>query len=659
MCGITCIYHLNGTPASHSQIKRMNDGIAHRGPDGEGTYIEGNLALGHRRLAVIDLTSAGHQPMMSEDKQIVVSYNGEIYNYQELRRELQAKGHHFSSRTDTEVLIHGYEEYGIDFITRLNGMFAFVLWDARKKMLYWARDRYGIKPLYQWFDGKTLLLASEIKAILAHPKVSVAVDPDALNEYFTFQNMFNSTTLFKDIHLITSACVFSLKPDDTTIQSRRYWDYKYIAHDHSMTEQEAEEETMRLLQQAVVRQLMSDVPVGSHLSGGMDSGSIVSIASKMINRLSTFTCGFHMHGVCGHEANYDERREAEFLANLCKTRHYEMVLSSKDIEWVLPKVIYHLEDLRIGMSYPQYYIAQLASKFVKVCLSGTGGDELYAGYPWRYYRIFRSIDREDFYREYYSFWQRLVQEQDKDQLFTSDLWRDVNNRDTFTTFRNVFKLNNLNYSTPEDHIANSLYFESKTFLHGLLLVGDKLSMAHGIEERFPFMDNDLVDFALRIPIRYKLGNLARMKRLDENEFRKLRRYYLEYDDGKNVLRRAMSRLIPEEIAQRKKQGFSSPEESWYRGETLKYVQNLLLDKKSASKDYLHAEYVKKIIDEHASNQKNNRLLIWSFLCFEWWCRIFLEKRPIEDERYGRMKDGILNDPSNDTLTNIQKTIAVA
>ncbi len=631
MCGITGIFHINGEPIDESLIKRMNKAIAHRGPDGEGSYVDRGIGLGHRRLAILDLSDTGHQPMLSQDRQIAVAYNGEMYNFRELRTELQTKGHEFISRTDTEVLIHGYEEEGIHFVQRLNGMFAFALWDAHRETLYLVRDRYGIKPLYWWFDGKSFVFSSEIKALLTHPKISVQLNPDALNEYFTFQNMLHESTLFKDIELFPAAHIFRIQRGDNPIYRERYWDYQFIAHDPRMIPREAEEATIHLLEQAVERQLVADVPVGSYLSGGLDSGSIVSLASDKMERLSTFTCGFHMQGVQGVEAHYDERREAEMIANFCKTRHYEMVLNSQDIARVLPKVVYHLEDPRIGMSYPHYYISQLSSKFVKVCLSGSGGDELYAGYPWRYYRIFRSVSKEDFFRQYYAFWQRLVSEEDKTALFTPELWNRVLQRDTFYSFRHVFALNNLNYSTPEDHIANSLYFEIKTFLHALFLVGDKLSMAHGLEERFPFMDNDLVEFAQRIPIRYKLGNLAHMKRLDENELRKLRRYYMECDDGKNVLRRAINHLVPQEVVRRKKQGFSSPEESWYRGDTLEYVKQLLLDKRAASRDYIQTSYMKHIIDEHTSGQKNYRLLIWSFLCFEWWCKIFLEKQSIEGD----------------------------
>lgn len=600
--------------------------IAHRGPDGKGFYFDHNLAFGHRRLAILDLTETGRQPMQSDDGQVIVTYNGEIYNFRELRAALEEKGHWFRSRTDTEVLIHAYEQEGIDFVKKLNGMFAFALWDKRIRRLYLVRDRFGIKPLYWWFDGNTLVFASEIKSLLTHPKIETKLNPDALNEYFTFQNLFRHETLFQGVNLVQAAGIRWIDENQTELNRRCYWDYDFSKRDETMTLQDAEEETARLLAKAVERQLISDVPVGSYLSGGMDSSSLVALASRHIPSLSTFTCGFHMHGVAGAESNFDERKEAELSAKAFGTEHFEMVINSTDITRSLPKVVYHLEDLRLGMSYPNYYISRLASKFVKVCLSGGGGDELYAGYPWRYYRVFRCIDREDFFREYYAYWQRLVPDCEKPELFTPSIWKSIAGQDTFQIFRRVFTFNdNLCYNTPEDHVANSLYFECKTFLHGLFVIGDRLAMANGLEERFPFVDNDLVDFTQRIPIRYKLRNLENMKRIDENELLKLRKYQQQYDDGKYVLRQAMNRLIPPQILSRKKQGFSSPEESWFRGQNLPYVKDTLLNPKAASRDYLQPSYVRRIVNEHTQGNQNYRLLIWSLLCFEWWCKIFLEK----------------------------------
>ena len=625
MCGIAGILHLDGRPVPHRLIKGMTDAIAHRGPDDEGHFVDRNVALGHRRLAIVDPTRFGHQPMLSEDGQIALAFNGEIFNFRELRAELEQKGHQFRSRTDTEVLIHGFEQEGIGFVERLNGMFAFALWDDGERTLYLARDRFGVKPLYWARHGEAFLFASEIKALLRYPGLSAEVNFEALNEYFTFQNLFRYHTLFKGVGLVQAASIRWLKEDEGELHHRCYWDYDFTTRDESMTAQDARDETLRLLRQAVGRQVEGHDAVGVSLSGGMDSGSILGLVSQEVPLVRSFTCGFHMHSVEGVEAEYDERVEAELLANGFKSQHYEQVLSANDIVRALPRVVYHLEDLRVGMSYPNYYINELASKFVRVNLSGAGGDELYGGYPWRYYRVFRSVDRDEFISSYYGFWQRLVSDEDKPRFFTDPVWAQMQDRTTLETFRRVFLFNEtLRYATPEDHIANAMYFEIKTFLHALFIVEDKLASAHGLEVRPCFMDNDLVDFAQRIPIRHKLRDLGRMIRMDENEVRRNQKYYREYDDGKNVLREAMRDVIPEAIRRRKKQGFSAPDESWYRGETLDYVRRTLLDPRAAYRDYIRPDYVTRILGEHCEQGVNHRLLIWSFLCFEWWCRIFLD-----------------------------------
>jgi asparagine synthase (glutamine-hydrolysing) len=284
------------------------------------------------------------------------------------------------------------------------------------------------------------------------------------------------------------------------------------------------------------------------------------------------------------------------------------------------------------MSYPNYYISRLASKFVKVVLQGTGGDELYGGYPWRYYRVFDSLDQKDFFSQYFNFWQRLVSSEDrKNKLFTSNITEYDIDRPR-KAFEHVFLFNSsLKYESPSQHIQNSLYFEIKTFLPGLLLVGDKLAMANGLEERFPFLDNDLVNFAQKIPVKHKLGNLHKeIEQINENDtaYKKSKMSYRLYDDGKNVLRKAMLDFIPKEILERKKQGFSAPDESWYRGENATYIHELLLGKKTASAEFINQDYMKQIIDEHMNKGINHRLLIWSFLNFEWWVRIFLNNEKI-------------------------------
>jgi asparagine synthase (glutamine-hydrolysing) len=630
MCGIAGVFNLNGSSFSSPNLKKMTDKIGHRGPDDEGYYIKDNIALGHKRLSIIDTSKNGAQPMMSGDHKWVVVFNGCIYNYMEIRQELQRLGHTFNSTSDTEVIAESLSEYGISVITRFNGMFAIAAWNEEEKALYLSRDRYGIKPLYYWFTGAALVFASEVKAILEHPDYRISVDNNAMNEYFTFQNIFTYRTLFEGIMMLPQANTVRIDAGTKEIRHNPYWDYDFSEPDETMSFEDAKNETLRLFKQAVVRQMVSDVPVGAYLSGGMDSGSIVSVASTHVNRLSTFTCGFDMSEITGIEANYDERRDAELLANFFKTEQYEQVINAGDLKWSLPRVVYHLEDLRVGMSYPNYYISRLASKFVKVCLQGTGGDELFGGYPWRYYRIFKSLSQQDFFDQYYSFWQRLVPDEQKNALFDPSVVNSIDVTEPKKIFERVFTFNpKLKYKTPEDHIQNSLYFEIKTFLPGLLLVGDKLSMANGLEERFPFLDNDLVEFAQKIPVKHKLANLHNLKNINENDFRNKRNLYAEHSDGKNVLRKAMSDLIPESVLNRKKQGFSSPEESWYRGENAQFVKDFLLNRKNSSTQFINRKFIENVIDEHINKNINHRLLIWTLLNFEMWCKIFISGEKIE------------------------------
>lgn len=630
MCGIAGVFNLNREPIALKTIQKMAEVMAHRGPDGEGFYVKDHIGLAHRRLAILDTSSRGAQPMSSKNGEWVISFNGCIYNFLELKQELKSKGHEFISTTDTEVISEGLAAYGPSFFERLNGMFAVAAWNTKEEALYLSRDRFGIKPLYYWFNGKTLVFASEIKSILQHPQYSINVDYDALNQYFTFQNVFTYNTLFKDVTMLPPANTVKVTHLSDAVYHHSWWDYNFTEADHTMSFDDATQLTKEYFERAVTRQMIADVPVGSYLSGGMDSGSITSVASKQIKRLTTFTAGFDMSEVTGVEANYDERRDAELMANHFKTEHYEQVINAGDLSWSLPRLVWHLEDLRVGMSYPNYYISRLASKFVKVCLQGTGGDELYGGYPWRYYRVFRSLNQPEFFDNYYGFWQRLVADEDKVRLFSDHVYKQIDINSPRGVFERVFTFNDkLKYDDPEHHIENSLYFEIKTFLPGLLLIGDKLAMANSLEERFPFLDNDLVNLAQKIPVKYKLGNLEMMKKIDENDYRDKKKIYQEFDDGKNVLRKAMMNFLPEKIINRKKQGFSAPDESWYRGENADYIKQLLLHKKSVSSDFINPSYIEHIIHEHIDKRINHRLLLWSLMNFEWWCRIFLNNEKIE------------------------------
>ena len=518
MCGFVGVIEKR----SHfPHIKSMLDKVSHRGRDEEDFYLDGDLVMGHRRLSIIDPDN-GQQPMTSGKWTVV--FNGCIYNYKDLDVETE-------TNSDTEVLVKGLDKYGIDFIKQLNGMFAFAAWDG--KDLYLARDRYGIKPLYYWSNEDTFLFGSEIKSFLKHPSFKVKVDLYSLEEYFTFQNNLSCTTLFEGVNMIPQGSYMKGE------QVVKYW--KWDFNPIKMNLHEAKEETQRLLKQSVERQLVSDVPVGCYLSGGLDSGTIAKYA-----KVQTFTCGFDMQGVQGRESLFDESLDAKNMAASLGLENYSVHINKSHIE-KLREVIYHLEDLRVGMCYPSYEVAKLASGHVKVCLSGAGGDELFGGYPWRY-----GMNKE----EYFNYWNRLG---DVDLIQKTDHCRLV--------YDSYFDKYN------ESAVFN---FEASTFLHGILCVGDKMSMAHTLEERFPFLDNDLVDFAQKVPFKDKLV-----------------------------------------LGKGRKQGFSAPDENWYKDN--KFIKGLLTDRVSI--DYIGQDYVDRILSEHG--KINHRLLIWSLISFEMWCREFL------------------------------------
>lgn len=622
MCGITGIFNVNSQPVSATVLQRMTDAIAHRGMDDHGQYVNGVIALGHRRLSILDLTQAGKQPMHTSDGRYVITYNGEVYNFLDLREELIALGHRFYSQTDTEVVLQGYVQWGDAFLPKLNGMFAFAIWDNHRKELFLARDRYGIKPLYYTLQDNNFLFSSEIKSLLLHPSYRKKIDVEALLEYFTFQNVFSHNTLFHDIKMLPPASYLSISLHEAP-QISSYWDYHFRESYPIRHEEEYVEELDRLFQQAVKRQMRSDVPVGSYLSGGMDSGSITALASKFNNELKTFTIGFDLNSASGLELAFDERNKAEFMSYLFRTEHYQMVLKAGDMERALNNMLWHLEVPRVGQSYPNFYAAKLASKFNKVVLSGAGGDELFGGYPWRYYRAVINENFEQYIDKYYDFWQRLLTQEELKKLF-KPIWSEVKNLSTRTIFRDVFQEHAVELNKPEDFINHSLYFEAKTFLHGLLVVEDKLSMAHGLETRLPFLDNDLVDFAMQLPVKFKLGNLSKIIKLNENlPGPKTTRYFEKTRDGKLILRKVMQKHIPKKITELAKQGFSGPDASWFKGDSIEYVQKLILNNNANMYQFFDRETVHNLVNEHLHGKKNRRLLIWSLLNFEHWCLNFL------------------------------------
>jgi asparagine synthase (glutamine-hydrolysing) len=603
----------------------MTWAIRHRGPDGEGVLIDGNVGLGHRRLAIIDPTDAGRQPMTTSDGRVTISYNGELYNYRDLKRDLSRLGHRFSSATDTEVVLAAWAEWGAQSLDRFNGIFAFAVWDRRDRSLVLARDRYGVKPLYYTLRGRTTIFASEVKAIIEHPLYQAEMDCEGLVEYLTFQNFFTDRTLFDGVRLLPAGTWvrFSEGRAPEAATPTRYWDFCFSEPETPSSEDEYLEEFHEHFQNAVKRQLMSDVGVSTYLSGGIDSGSITAVAAREVPFIRSFTGGFDVHSASGVELGFDERENAEHMSYLFKTEHYEMVLKAGDMERVMPRLGWHLEEPRVGQSYPNYYVAQLASKFSKVVLSGTGGDEIFAGYPWRYYRAIVADSFDDFVSRYYAFWQRMVPDSRMPSLL-APMGSARDRTDTMEIFRSVFLRNGSDVERPEDYVNHCLHLEAKTFLHGLLVVEDKLSMAHGLETRVPFLDNDLVDFAMRVPVRLKLANLGEVVRLNENEqVYKVEKYFEKTRDGKLLLRKAMGAYVPPEVSQRVKQGFSGPDHSWFKGESIDFVRRRICTPDARIYQYLAYDTARDLIEEHLLGKHNRRLLIWSLLSLEQFCDDFL------------------------------------
>ncbi len=613
MCGIAGYINLNSKPASEIILKKMTDKISHRGPDGEGQFIDGCAALGHRRLAIIDLSPAGHQPMLSSEGRYVITFNGEVYNFKEIRIELESLGHSFRSKTDTEVILLAYAEWGARCVSRFNGMFAFAIWDKKEKMLFLARDRYGIKPMYYVLRNDHFLFASENKAFDEFPGFKREIDKKGLLEYMTFQNFLGERTLFTDVKMFPAGHTATLKIGEKKLNLVQYWDFHFEEpRGKLLTENEYLEELDYLVRQAVNRQLISDVEIGSYLSGGMDSGSVTALAAQQLPYIKTFTVGFDLNSASGLELAFDERSKAEYMSYLFKTEHYEMVLKSGDMERCLPKLAYHLEEPRVGQSYPNFYASKLSSKFTKVVLSGCGGDEIFGGYPWRYYRSVGHKDFNAYIDDYYLYWQRLVPNRTIKDLF-SPIWPDVSNVWTRDLFGEVYKNHANELNCPEDYINHSLYFEAKTFLHGLLVVEDKLSMAHSLETRVPFLDNNLVDFSMKLPVKFKLNNLAEVIRINENEANRNKKHFTKTNDGKLILRKIMERYIPKEVTDREKQGFSAPDASWFKGESIEYVKSVLLNEKQPLYQLIDFSTCKTLIQDHLDGKNNNRLFLWSLL----------------------------------------------
>lgn len=665
MCGIAGLVSLDGRALDPRALRAMADAMGHRGPDdsgflaansgrggspvravplcerrfadlapgvatidgreGERALADGHwdLLLAHRRLSILDLSAAGHQPMCLAGGRKWLCYNGETYNHLTLRRGLEDRGTRFEGTGDTETLVHLLATHGIGAVERLNGMFAFAWLDLDAGELWLARDRCGIKPLYWRREGSRIAFASEIKPILAATGPA-EMDLVALDEYMAFQNVLSDRTLFEGVRVVPPAHVVRISLRDGSVSARRWWDFDFSAEDPRPRAELAEDLADRI-HAAVQRQCLSDVPVGSYLSGGMDSGTMVAVASRHLGRINTFTAGFDLSESTAHERNFDERELAERLASICQTEHYEVVMHAGDIGACIGPLVEHLEDLRVGQCYPNWYVAKLASRFNKVVLSGCGGDELFGGYPWRYAAAVGDT-HADYVDNYFRWWQRLAPDDIRGSLLVPEVSRRMAEavrdagHDPATHAREVFGAvfpAGIRVATQREQVNWSLYFECRTFLHGLLIVEDRLSMAHGLEVRVPLLDNEVIDLAMRIPIHEKIHAVGGLDRLDENEAGDKRAVYeRSHPGGKSILREAMSRIVPREFLDARKQGFSAPDESWFRGRAQRFVRESLFDPASPAATVFDRAALERVLALHGSGDRNFRLLIWSLLSID-------------------------------------------
>jgi len=590
----------------------MMDSIHHRGPDESGTFTDDAISLGHQRLKIIDLES-GRQPIYNEDESVVVIFNGEIYNHRVLRADLEKRGHRFYTNTDTEVIVHAYEEYGIECVHQFNGMFAFAVYDSNKKMFFLARDRVGVKPLYYHFDQGRLIFASEIKAILQDHTISREVEPRAFKDYFAFRYVPSELTLFKGIKKIQPGYLLTLK--DEMLEIKQYWDIFENTTDFS--EDYYIESLYSKLFDAVQSRLISDVPLGVYLSGGLDSASIVAMMSKKINEIKTFSVGFE--GSTDSELPY-----AKMISEQFNTDHHEFIVEERHLS-LLPKMVWHLDE-PIGdpAILPTLFISEKAKKYVTVVLAGEGGDEVFAGYDNQ-----RIMDQMRKFDPRIKILKRIINQAKKLLPIESNWYRLLNVVSAYSPEQQYFELNSLfnneefiklgiNSRDPkisayfprmQMELLNSFqYYGFKTWLsHDFCMKADKMTMAYGIEERAPFLDYQLVNFGFSLPKQFKINQ----------------------GHGKFILKKTMESELPKSIIYRKKHGYNAPMDVWFKGILKDSLESLLDEKQHKLYD---SKYVSQLLYkfQHTGNNYSmnffNAQKLLSVYLFEIWYKIFIEDR---------------------------------
>jgi asparagine synthase (glutamine-hydrolysing) len=610
-------------------MKEMSSVLTHRGPDDEGVYVKGNVGLAHKRLSIIDLTPAGHQPMSNEDGSIWIVFNGEIYNFLDLREELIKKGHCFTSKTDTETIIHLYEEKGVECVHDLRGMFAFAIWDENKKRLLIARDRVGKKPLVYYHNDEGLLFASEIKSLLMDPSIKKDVDYNALHHFLTYQYTPSPLTSFAGINKLPPAHILIYERGNIVL--KRYWNLSYQKKLQLPSLKDYGEKFRDVFQEAVRIRLRSDVPLGAFLSGGIDSSLVVAVMSGLMNQpVKTFSIGFE-------EESYDETKYARIIAEKYKTDHHEFVVKPDAID-VLPKLVWHYnEPFADSSAIPTYYVSKMTRDYVTVTLNGDGGDESFAGYERYladkladYYRfvpnflrervIGKAIDllpystnRRSFVRRLKRFvkgiseiperryvrWICFFDNEMKNELYTSSFKELTKGIDSVDLTVNWYKK-----ADAEKFIDKTLFVDVMSYLpEDLLVKVDIASMANSLEARSPFLDHKLMEFAASLPADLKLRGM----------------------ETKYLLKHTLSDIVPKEILHRKKMGFGVPIDVWFRNDLKEMAYDLLLGKRCVERGYFKKESVQRLLDEHVSEQYDHSYRIWALLFMELWHKMFIDE----------------------------------
>ena len=633
MCGITGVMQFeDGVRVEPETLRQMCAAMVHRGPDDEGIYTAGSVGIGMRRLSIVDLAT-GHQPLSNEDGSVWIVFNGEIYNHTSLAEKLQSRGHQYRTHSDTETIIHLYEEYGPDCVQHLRGMFAFAIWDARRQRLFIARDRLGIKPLYYQLTSQRIIFGSEIKVILAFPGSGAHFDRAVLPEYLAFGYLSEEQTFYSGIRKLMPGHWMEVGASGQ-VRIERYWDLPVTQDEHSRPESYYIETYRAMLEQAVDVHLMSDVPLGVFLSGGVDSSAVAALMTKIRRApVETFSVGYT-------EDAYSELPYARAVAKHLNSLHHEVLVSQQDFFDSLPHLIWHEDEPIVWpSSVPLYFVAQLAHERVKVVLTGEGADETLAGYS-RYAFTLKNVAWDRIYRHiipggirsgvrgsiadsawinatirrklshtflarngnswasfYFDNFFSAFSESDQAGLLTTEVLKECA---AGTAYRHVQEY--WEHSSGE-MLQRLLYTDIKTYLVELLMKQDNMSMAASVESRVPFLDHPLVEFATNIPQKLQLGGFT----------------------GKRILKKAVEDLLPHSILYRPKLGFPTPWSRWLAGPQLDVIRKLLLEPRSIDRELFQRSAVERLFEEHRSGYRDHYDRIWRLLNLELWHRVCLEK----------------------------------